>query len=544
MGTIFKKKYTKPLPEGAEVFTKKGVTHVRWRGRGGKVLTARLTAGRDGEQRMLVEAATYTAKYRDGAGIVREVSTGCRSKDAAQKVLGDLEKRAEKVRAGIVTSAEDAAMDWQAVLLKEHVDAWVAVMRGRGRTERHCRDMRFKTTRLFKECNFRRLRDLCRHRVEHWLIERASENMPPRTRNGYLGAAVAFCNWAVRAGRMESNPLQGVEKANQQVDRRRVRRALSTKELTALLDAAKRRPLHDATEKNRGPKSAELSEATIEQRLMLGEERRMVYLVLATTGLRKSELASIRIADAHLEGTTPYLELRAESAKNRKMAKIPLRRDVAAEMALHLAKRLKTAQRAAEHAKRPVPVALDMHSSLLPVPDALIKIFRRDLAFGGIKEKDERGRVADVHSLRMTFASHLAAAGVPLRTAQELMRHSDPKLTASIYQDMGILDIAGAVESLPEFTFGGLSVQDARAAEGARNLAPMLAPNSGKGGQNLPNPVKSGAHYHTIRAQHGDTKKTPHLQGFSTPDNAGQVILTGSGARTRTADTWIMIPLL
>jgi integrase len=63
--------------------------------------------------------------------------------------------------------------------------------------------------------------------------------------------------------------------------------------------------------------------------------------------------------------------------------------------------------------------------------------------------KRKQNPVLDVHSFRVTFGTNLARAGVPLRTAQELMRHSAPKLTANIYQDVGLLDIAGAVESLP-----------------------------------------------------------------------------------------------
>ena len=38
-----------------------------------------------------ITAGTYTAKYRDGSGIVRKVATGCRDKSAARSVLADLE---------------------------------------------------------------------------------------------------------------------------------------------------------------------------------------------------------------------------------------------------------------------------------------------------------------------------------------------------------------------------------------------------------------------------------------------------------------------
>ena len=44
---------------------------------------------------------------------------------------------------------------------------------------------------------------------------------------------------------------------------------------------------------------------------------------------------------------------------------------------------------------------------------------------------------------------------VELSTRQIAMRHSDPKLTANVYTDPKLLDVAGAVESLPNFLATG-----------------------------------------------------------------------------------------
>ncbi|WP_164103222.1 hypothetical protein [Candidatus Laterigemmans baculatus] len=83
MASVFKKKTTRPLPEGAEIVTRKGERIARWKLRNGKTRTAPVTVGKDGTERITTEAATYTAKYRDGDDIVREVATGCRDKQAA-----------------------------------------------------------------------------------------------------------------------------------------------------------------------------------------------------------------------------------------------------------------------------------------------------------------------------------------------------------------------------------------------------------------------------------------------------------------------------
>ena len=46
---------------------------------------------------------------------------------------------------------------------------------------------------------------------------------------------------------------------------------------------------------------------------------------------------------------------------------------------------------------------------------------------------DDQGRVVDTHSLRHGYISALALAGVPVKVAQTLARHSDPKLTMNVY---------------------------------------------------------------------------------------------------------------
>src|SRR6516162_8531676 len=106
MGTVFKKTFTKPLPQGAETFIRKGERFARWKDRRGKTRTAPLTTGNDGSERIVTESPYFVAKYRDGAGVVQTVTTGCRDEQAARQVLADLERRAELVKAGVMTGAE------------------------------------------------------------------------------------------------------------------------------------------------------------------------------------------------------------------------------------------------------------------------------------------------------------------------------------------------------------------------------------------------------------------------------------------------------
>ncbi|MBX3367215.1 MAG: tyrosine-type recombinase/integrase [Phycisphaeraceae bacterium] len=117
-------------------------------------------------------------------------------------------------------------------------------------------------------------------------------------------------------------------------------------------------------------------------------------------------------------------------------------------------------------AGEPIPAPLPGDEPLFEVPGGLIRIFDRDLVFAGLArverrggkevviKTDERGRTIDIHALRQTFGTHLSKAGVPLRTAQAAMRHSDPSLTANVYTDPKLLDVAGAVACLRDLPLG------------------------------------------------------------------------------------------
>jgi integrase len=90
--------------------------------------------------------------------------------------------------------------------------------------------------------------------------------------------------------------------------------------------------------------------------------------------------------------------------------------------------------------------------AIFDVPANFIKIFDRDLVAAGIPKRDERGRTVDVHALRHTFGTHLSKAGVPPRIAQAAMRHSSIHLTMNVYTDPALLDVAGAINALPDLS--------------------------------------------------------------------------------------------
>src|SRR5262249_1912224 len=181
VGTAFKKTVTRPLPPGAEVFARKGERFARWKDRKGKTRTAPLTVGKDGSERIVTESPYYVAKYRDGANRAREVATGCRDETAARQVLADLERKAELVRAGVMSAPEANAAGHQAVALAGHLDAFRQNMEAAGVTAKHTASTLAYLNRLAAECGFGRLRDFKREHLEAWLVARSREGMSART---------------------------------------------------------------------------------------------------------------------------------------------------------------------------------------------------------------------------------------------------------------------------------------------------------------------------------------------------------------------------
>jgi hypothetical protein len=164
----------------------------------------------------------------------------------------------------------------------------------------------------------------------------------------------------------------------------------------------------------------------------------------------------------------------------------------------------------------PIPMRLQANEKLFNVPDGLIRILDRDLVAAGIArwvkdlktgkafidKRDERGRTIDVHALRTTFGTHLSKGGVPLRTAQAAMRHSKPDLTANVYTDPKLLDVAGALDALPALPLDPNPLRNEAKATGtdgavhADAIALLIASNSGQtraGGGTSGNRRKSNA---------------------------------------------------
>jgi integrase len=535
MASLHRKTVTRSLPASAKIEQRKGGLVAVWRGRDGRKKAAPLVLGddgtpklgADGKPRIRERSSTVYAKV---SGVGDAVPTGCRTTDGARYRLGELIQRSEHRRAGVLSEAELRIADHQASPLPKHLGAYDAHLEAKGCTAAHRANVRGRLRRLCDDCGFTRLPDLDRDAVERWLVERRTAGMSARTRNAYGAAIVSFGNWCVESHRLVVNPFHRLTKANEAADPRRQRRALAADELTRLVAVAQRRPLADfgreaierpdvqarpkRTAEDRArrdtwyaapltPRTIDQAEAAALERLKdnpgfvaklrrRGRERALTYKVLALTGLRLAEARSLRVRSLDL-GDNPYAMLMAADAKTGEAAEIPLRADLAADLRRHLAERLEAAQRAALRERRPVPARLDDEERVLHAPPGLVKALDRDLVAAGLAtierltdgrrrvvKRDNRGRSFDVHGFRHTFNSLLAAAGVPLRTRQVLMRHRSGTLTDDVYSDRQLLDLRGALDKLPALPLDDRPDAERLSATGTdSSVAPSVAPDSG-----------------------------------------------------------------
>jgi len=479
--SICHKKYTRPMPEGAVVFERGGERWARWTDGSGRTRAAPLAEPGD---RIMLETKTWVARYRDGQGRRREVSTGCRDKASAQQVLADVVRRAEQVKAGIITPQQDSAADHAVVPIPGHIEVYLQhlrakTVRGRRVSEKHRYNVRLQLERLVEECAYSRLRDITRESMERWMNSAEESGMGARTRNTYRAAIMAFCNWCVETDRLAASPLGRLCKADAVSDRRRTRRALTEEELHRLLKAARLRPVAEyGREKmplppgerkgrrtwrfqelsfeglevayERGREALTGSPEFLAERERLGHERMLIYKTMVLTGLRRGELASMTVGQAYLDVAHPRLELLARDDKAGSGALIPLRADLAEDLRGWLEEKLDALRDEANAKGAPLPLRLPLDEPLFSVPANLIKSFNLDLVAAGIDKEDERGRTVDIHALRHTFGTHLSKNGVAPRTAQAAMRHSSLDLTMNVYTDPELLDVAGAVDALPD----------------------------------------------------------------------------------------------
>ena len=161
----------------------------------------------------------------------------------------------------------------------------------------------------------------------------------------------------------------------------------------------------------------------------LGLIERRMYVVAAMTGLRQGELAGLRWRDVDWVAT----KVRVRQAYVRDEYQKPKSRrgERAVPMPVRVAQELEALSRATAYTGEDDLVFCHPHTGKPIDRSKLSKRWRAAARTAGIYTDDRQVRF---HDLRHTFGTRMAAAGMPLRTLQELMGHADYKTTL-IYAD-------------------------------------------------------------------------------------------------------------
>jgi integrase len=418
----------------------------------------RVKKGTPGARKVRQKTTKWYGQFTDGSGRRRRVPLSA-DRVAARQMLAALERQAELIRSGVISEAEVSIGQHQETSLEDHVTAYLAHLEAKESCEEHRSERGRQLRRIARECGFQRLADLNRAALENWLTLQARSGMGARTRNSYLTSALAFCNWCIEptVGRLKHNPFDGIPKANEKADQRRLRRAMVEDELVRLLAVARERPVLEALTVRKGPRKGERYanvRPEVRERLeLLGRERALIYKTLVLTGLRKGELESLTVVQLHLDEPVSFVALADE--KSREGNESPIRDDLAADLRQWLADKLRRLQEEARKRGEPIPARLPPDTPVFNVPDKLCKILSRDLRLAGIPKRDDRGRTLDVHALRHTFGTLMSKGGIAPRTAQAAMRHSKLDLTMNVYTDPRLLDVRGALDVLPALPLDG-----------------------------------------------------------------------------------------
>lgn len=324
-----------------------------------------------------------------------------------------LAARLEKTAARVVEGIDPGEYRKTAIL--DHVRAFVDHLGAKGDGSKHAAMRETHLKAVILGLGWNTLANVNANAVEKLLAEwrAGGGRFGSRTSNHYLRSLKHWSRWLVRVGRLAADPFTHLAGVNADVDKRHPRRALDPGELSRLLTSTR------VSEAVRGGLS--------------GRQRAILYLAAARTGLRAAELASLTPASFDLSATPPTWTIAAEDEKAGRGDRLPLFPELAAAILEYLPS---------------IAAGSPLWPGQWAAHTGAAKMLRPDLKAAGIAYRTTDG-VFDFHALRVQFATDLARAGVSLQAAQRLMRHSDPRLTASIYTRLGRADLAGELDRLP-----------------------------------------------------------------------------------------------
>ena len=345
----------------------------------------------------IVTAQNYTGRYKlanDPCFTV--VNLGVSEKQTAEKLLRDIALQAEREGAGLAMPKKET--ECLNAPLSELLEEYIGELDRLGRSYEHTRHISARVLALGKECGWKSLRDINADSFRQW---RKKKKASVKTLNEYQNAITSLLNWIGKTRGINIAFFDSVEHIDARGHKSFERRALNVAEACALLACA---PL----------------------------KRRVAYALALFTGLRRGEIEALEWRDLDLDGEHPSVEARASTTKNAKSARLSLHTDLVTVL-----REWRTQEN-------------DPSDLVLPdgIPQNRLGLWL-DLKAAQIERTDSSKRKVDFHALRHTTCTLLMSAGVPARVVQNIMRHSDLRLTSNIYTDAGALPTENAISKIP-----------------------------------------------------------------------------------------------
>ena len=354
-------------------------------------------------------APRWYADYVDGSGVRKRVSL-FKDKSASLAKLAELERTADRTRAGLTDKFED----WRKVPLAQHLTDWKRSLAAQGVVDGGDLTTR-RAERLVVEAKAVFIADMVPSKFAE-ALERMTkaDGLSAQTSNHYLGAVKQFVRWLEGDGRIEANPLRHLKGKGVKHNLVHDRRAFTPEEAEYLL-------LETSTAKRLGGLS--------------GEDRAWLYRLALTTGLRAKELWSLT-PESFQDG---FVTILAGNAKNRKEDCLPIPETIKELLMAWLAAKPKNKKIFDTFGKLLTNGRTNTAMFSKSLKRDMLKARQAWLASGGVPEsnfllwKDPQGQFADFHCLRVSAITWAVASGANPKTVQAFARHSTITLTMDRY---------------------------------------------------------------------------------------------------------------
>ena len=237
--------------------------------------------------------------------------------------------------------------------------------------------------------------------------ERRKKPLSPSTSNHYVTAARCFSRWLYSSKKTSEDTLRGLKKINARTDIKKVRRPFSPDQLQKLTRATR--------------------ESRKWVRGLSPNDRATIYILAAYIGLRAKEIASLSVDSFDLTKKTVKVE--AAYSKHRREDVLPLHGSLVDLLRDFLSTKQGNLFKGLWYRNGAQMLRGDLHRASIPYT--------------------EDGQDRDFHSLRHTFISSLARAGVHPSRAKELARHSTIVLTMDHYTHVETEELRESLDCLP-----------------------------------------------------------------------------------------------